>query len=167
MAVTYDCYKFVTVSTSKRLCNGGFRIQIATWIQKWFKIPAGNSRKLYIYIIVFPGGDDGRGYRNMYKIPQGPNLNECHWHYALPLPLLYQLYKPRRPLPLHLFPCTFTVRRKPAFLFLQLVVLISPFALQPAAFCCLYCYGRSIRISTFFHGWLPGAPLWLLRGPSP
>jgi hypothetical protein len=27
-------------------------------------------------IIVFQGGDDGRGYRNMCKIPRGSDLNE-------------------------------------------------------------------------------------------
>jgi hypothetical protein len=25
-----------------------------------------------LYIIVFRGGDDGRGYRNLHKMPQGP-----------------------------------------------------------------------------------------------
>jgi hypothetical protein len=29
-------------------------------------------------IIVFEGGDDGRGYRNMCKIPRGCNLNKRH-----------------------------------------------------------------------------------------
>jgi hypothetical protein len=27
----------------------------------------------------FLGGDDKRGYRNVYKTPQGPNLNKRHW----------------------------------------------------------------------------------------
>jgi hypothetical protein len=27
---------------------GGFRSENATWIQKWFKIPVGTSRKLYL-----------------------------------------------------------------------------------------------------------------------
>jgi hypothetical protein len=48
-----------------------FRNETATWIQKWVKKSIGAPRKLYLYIIVFQGGDDGRGYRNMYKIPQG------------------------------------------------------------------------------------------------
>ena len=37
-----------------------------------FKMSARTSRKPHaLWIIVFQGGDDGRGYRNMYKIPQG------------------------------------------------------------------------------------------------
>jgi hypothetical protein len=39
-------------------------------------------------IIAFQGGDDdGRGYRNMYKIPRGPNLNQRDW-YLNPFKLL-------------------------------------------------------------------------------
>jgi hypothetical protein len=48
MAVIFSRYKFVTVSLPKRLRNGSFTSETATWIQKWFKIPAGASRKLYI-----------------------------------------------------------------------------------------------------------------------
>jgi hypothetical protein len=63
MVVPYNRYKFVAVSIPKRLRNGrfnfetavrraacgGFRSEIATWIQKrfWFKISAGASRKPY------------------------------------------------------------------------------------------------------------------------
>jgi hypothetical protein len=32
----------------------------------------------HIIALVFQGGGDGRGYRNMYKIPQGANLNFVH-----------------------------------------------------------------------------------------
>jgi hypothetical protein len=79
MAVACNRYKFVTVSPPKRLRNGGFNSETTTWIQKRFKISVGTSRKLYIlYIIDFQGGGDGRGYRNMCKIPQGANLNEIH-----------------------------------------------------------------------------------------
>jgi hypothetical protein len=35
MAVTYDRYKFRTVSITKRLRNGRFASETATWIQKW------------------------------------------------------------------------------------------------------------------------------------
>jgi hypothetical protein len=72
--IYYKRYKFVTASLPKRLRNGRFASETATWIQKWFKISAGASRKLHMYsIIVFQGGDDGRGYtgRNIYKILQG------------------------------------------------------------------------------------------------
>jgi hypothetical protein len=47
MAVMYSRYKFVTVLLLKRLRNGRFTFETATWIQKWFKMPAGPSRKLY------------------------------------------------------------------------------------------------------------------------
>jgi hypothetical protein len=49
MAVAYNRYKFVTVSLPERFRNGGgLRSETATWIQKWFKISVGTSRKLYI-----------------------------------------------------------------------------------------------------------------------
>jgi hypothetical protein len=57
MAVTYNRYKFVTVSLPKRFRNGRFtsetavrrfEIETATWIQKWFKKSVGTSRKLYL-----------------------------------------------------------------------------------------------------------------------
>jgi hypothetical protein len=47
MAVTHNRYKFVTVSLPKRLHNGRLTSETATWIQKWFKISAGTSRKLF------------------------------------------------------------------------------------------------------------------------
>jgi hypothetical protein len=47
-AVTYNRYKFVTVSLPKRLRNSQFASETATWIQKWFKISVGNSRELSI-----------------------------------------------------------------------------------------------------------------------
>ena len=46
MAVTYSRYKFVNVSIPKRLCNGRFTSETATWIQKWFKMSIGTCRKL-------------------------------------------------------------------------------------------------------------------------
>jgi hypothetical protein len=46
MAVAYNRYKFVTVSLLKRLRGGRFASKTATWMQKWFKIPVGTSRKL-------------------------------------------------------------------------------------------------------------------------
>jgi hypothetical protein len=46
MAVTHNRYKFVTVSLPKRPRNGRFRSEAATWIQKWFKVSVGASRKL-------------------------------------------------------------------------------------------------------------------------
>jgi hypothetical protein len=50
MAVAYNRYKFVTVSLPKRLCNGRFRSETASWTQKWFKISVGTSRKLFILL---------------------------------------------------------------------------------------------------------------------
>jgi hypothetical protein len=47
----YSRYEFVTVSLLKRLHNGGFISETATWIQRWFKIISagvGNSRNLYV-----------------------------------------------------------------------------------------------------------------------
>ena len=47
MAVTYNRYKFVTVSLLKRLRNGRFTSETVTLIliQKWFKKSVGASRK--------------------------------------------------------------------------------------------------------------------------
>ena len=63
---------------------GGFRIETVIWIQKWFKKSVGTSRKFYLPgIIVFQGGDDGRGYRNMCEIAGGlkPDLGHLYiWH---------------------------------------------------------------------------------------
>jgi hypothetical protein len=47
MAVTCSRYKFVTASLLKRFRNGRFTSETATWIQKWFKMSVGTSRKLY------------------------------------------------------------------------------------------------------------------------
>jgi hypothetical protein len=53
---------------------------MATWIQKWIKKSVGASRKLYaLGIIVFQGGENERGYRNMYKISRGSNSNHGDW----------------------------------------------------------------------------------------
>jgi hypothetical protein len=35
--IYHNRYKFVTVSIPKRLCDGRFTSETATWIQKWFK----------------------------------------------------------------------------------------------------------------------------------
>jgi hypothetical protein len=62
MAVTYNLYagyKFITGSLPKRLRDGRFTFETKA-----------------LDIIVFQGGDDGRGYRNMCKIPQGSNSNQ-------------------------------------------------------------------------------------------
>ena len=48
MAVTYSHYTFVTAPLPKRFRNDRFASETATWIQKWFKIPAGTSRGLYL-----------------------------------------------------------------------------------------------------------------------
>jgi hypothetical protein len=60
--------------------NGGFRSETAIWIR--FKKSVGTSTvessTVDINIIVFQGEDDGRGYRNMYKIPKGPKPNLGH-----------------------------------------------------------------------------------------
>jgi hypothetical protein len=89
------------VVVTGRIVCGGFRSETATWIQKWFKTSVGASRMLQtlqfffffgntdmsyrIYEVkrgvwvVFLGGNDGRGHRNVHRIPQWPNLNERHW----------------------------------------------------------------------------------------
>jgi hypothetical protein len=59
MPVKYIAVKFLGVSLPKPPCIhngrsllkpplGGFRSEIVTWIQKWFKISVGTSRKFYI-----------------------------------------------------------------------------------------------------------------------
>jgi hypothetical protein len=61
----YSRYKFVTVSLPKRLRNGRFNSETATWfqVQKWFKMIVGASRKSYtVDIIDFQGGDDRRAW---------------------------------------------------------------------------------------------------------
>jgi hypothetical protein len=67
---------FLIVSLPGRFRNGRFTSETATWIQKCFQKSVGNSI-FYgaLDIIVFQGGDDGRGYRNIYKIPRGSNSN--------------------------------------------------------------------------------------------
>jgi hypothetical protein len=41
----FSC-EFLTVSLPKRLRKGRFNSETTTWIQKWFKIPAGTSELL-------------------------------------------------------------------------------------------------------------------------
>ena len=75
--VKYNRYKFVTVILLKQPRNGRFRIETANWIQKWFKMPVGSSRKLYRHnSFSNQNGDDGRGYRNVYKRHRGSDLNQ-------------------------------------------------------------------------------------------
>jgi hypothetical protein len=61
---------------------------MATWIQKWFKISAGASRKLYSIYNSFPGRGDGRGYIIKicvkHKAPGGSEPGLFHWHGADP-----------------------------------------------------------------------------------
>jgi hypothetical protein len=54
MAITYNRYKFATVSLLARLRNDLFTPETATWIQKWFKIPEA------LLITVFQGGHHPR-----------------------------------------------------------------------------------------------------------
>ena len=66
--------------------NGRFRFtsEAATWIQnqKWFlKWYLLGLLEKALGIIIFQGGDDGRGYRDACEIPQGTNLKKCHWYY--------------------------------------------------------------------------------------
>ena len=70
--------KFLAVSLPKPPC-GGFRSETDIWIRKWLKMSVGTSKKAPARI-VFQGACDGRGYRNMYEIPRGSNLNEGDWH---------------------------------------------------------------------------------------
>jgi hypothetical protein len=75
MAVAYSRYKFVTVSLPKRFRNGRFTSENATWIQKYFKKnPLELLESSRYSIIVFQGGDDGRGYiiEIFVKYPGGP-----------------------------------------------------------------------------------------------
>jgi hypothetical protein len=44
----YSRYKFLTVSLPKRFRSGRFTSETATWIQKWFKMSVGTSRKFYL-----------------------------------------------------------------------------------------------------------------------
>jgi hypothetical protein len=76
-------YKFVTVSLPKRLRkavsllkpqHGGFRSEAATWIQNYFKNPLELLESSRYKNIL--GGDDGRGYRNMCKMPRAFNSNQ-------------------------------------------------------------------------------------------
>jgi hypothetical protein len=62
MAVKNGCYKFLTVSLLKRLRDGRFNseTETATCFQKI----------LGTTTIVIQGGDDGHGYRYVYKIPR-------------------------------------------------------------------------------------------------
>ena len=90
--------KFLAVSLPKPLCNGRFTSETAVRrFQKWNrhldpevvkikKIRWDFRKALALDIIVFQGGDDGRGYRNMCKIAGGSNLNLGHWC------MLYVLY---------------------------------------------------------------------------
>jgi hypothetical protein len=48
MAVTQNRLEFMAVSLPKWFRDGRFRIETATWIQKWLKISVGASRKLYL-----------------------------------------------------------------------------------------------------------------------
>ena len=76
MAVAYNRYKFLTVSLPKRLRNGRFTSETAA-----LKPPPGSRSGLKHplellessigpYIIVFQCGDDGRGFRNIFKMLQ-------------------------------------------------------------------------------------------------
>jgi hypothetical protein len=87
MAVAYSRYKFITVSLLIRLlyvtavsylkppCDG-FRSETATWIQEWPKKSLGLLEGSRYMNNSFQGGDDGRVYRNMCKIPQGSHLKQ-------------------------------------------------------------------------------------------
>jgi hypothetical protein len=64
MAVTYNRYKFVTVSLLKpprngRFNFGGFRSKTATWIQKWFKNPLELPESSGSTVIVFKAETTG------------------------------------------------------------------------------------------------------------
>jgi hypothetical protein len=42
----YSRYKFIAASLPERLHSSRFASETATWIQKWLKMPVGNSREL-------------------------------------------------------------------------------------------------------------------------
>jgi hypothetical protein len=83
MAATNSRYKFVTVALPipKRLHKGrSASVNRRAAVSEAKRPPASGSTLKYplgllessivdINIIVFQGGDDGRGYRNMYKTP--------------------------------------------------------------------------------------------------
>jgi hypothetical protein len=86
MAATYSRYKFVTVSLPKRFRNGRFNSETA---MRRFQKRNGHLDPKALKkirwgfykapdVIVFPGGDDGRGYRNMYKIAGGSKPDLGH-----------------------------------------------------------------------------------------
>jgi hypothetical protein len=84
MAVTYSRYKFVTVPLLKRRAAVSAAKRLPG-SRSGLKKPVETSRKKAVTkalvdkaldIIVFSGGDDGRGYRNMCKIPRGSNSND-------------------------------------------------------------------------------------------
>jgi hypothetical protein len=63
MAVTYNRYKFVNLRPFH--FRNGYLDPEAVLKIRWSFYKALN-------IIVLQGGGDGRGYRNMYKHPDGP-----------------------------------------------------------------------------------------------
>jgi hypothetical protein len=76
MTVAYNRHKSVALLKRMWLCNGHFASEAAVfWIQKWFKIPAGTSRKfqMRIHRTVYghQGGVGRRGYGVLYKAPGG------------------------------------------------------------------------------------------------
>jgi hypothetical protein len=60
MAVSHSRYNSITASLPKRCRDGHFTSETATWIQKWLK-------KNPLGLLVFQGGDDGRGYKNVFN----------------------------------------------------------------------------------------------------
>jgi hypothetical protein len=65
MVVTCSRYKFITVSLPRRLRNGRFASETATWIP--FRL---NFEKA-LDIMGFQGGGDGRGYKKYMNYPRG------------------------------------------------------------------------------------------------
>jgi hypothetical protein len=82
IAVAYGRYKFITFHFRNGFVTAVslLKSEIATWIKKRFKISVATwiQNALYTGIIVFQGEGDGRGYRNMCKMPRGSNLNKRH-----------------------------------------------------------------------------------------
>ena len=64
-------FKFITVSLPKRL---SYSHMVPVFIRSI------NTGTFTNNIIVFRGGDDGRGDRYMCKIPRGSHLKQGDWH---------------------------------------------------------------------------------------
>ena len=71
MSVKYIAVNFFIVSLPKPTFNGRLTSETGSGLKYPLELL---ESPIYIAIIVFQGGDDGRGYRNIYKLAGGRNL---------------------------------------------------------------------------------------------